>query len=487
MSGTKEVRLRSCRTTTISCKKCNLTVDKKETLLCLKCNSRYHFDCAGHSEKLAKLCGQKNFTCQACIQKINKPQRATRKVRAPPRSTSTPAATPLPNLQPSTATLPIGDNQAFIANISTRNSFESLTTDDDDSSNSAIEGHTATHIKSLNRSCPERPVQTSNSEVEELNAKISNLESQLKTNEKLYLDLLMENGNLRKTVVECELTIEKLTRICKSTTKKPKKDKTIKRASNSTTLQIKKLQFPEQHQSNTEQHINSKSKDLIPTPSDVPINSTCGYEHAYLPENKRKIMIIADEQGQGMQQALHKLMGNEYEVCCVWKSDASFGEIIETCKSEIRTLLHTDYLIVLAGINESNPSIIKLALFKWLNLVSNTNVIICGLPNNAMLRCSAINYEIKLVCEAFEHCSYLKMNYRLSKVGSKYFTSDLTFAIAREIVHLSRSGNYIASVAQPDYACASSVRVEDSSVRTPILNNSPLDGMPSTNRQFFRS
>ncbi|KAJ2953302.1 hypothetical protein O0L34_g887 [Tuta absoluta] len=493
MSGTKEVRVRACRTTTVICKKCSLTADKKDTLLCLKCNSRYHFDCAGHSEKLAKLCGQKNFTCKLCVPKINKPHQATRRVLPPPKSTSTPTATPTSNLNPSTSKPSNVDNVEFIANIPTSNSFDSLTTDDDDgssNSNSMIEGDTATHIHSLNRSCPVGAVQTSNADVEELNKKISKLESQLKINDKLYSDLLMENGALKKAVADCELTIQKLTRICKSTTKKPKKDNVTKQGSNST-LKTKKQKLPELHLSDTvEKNINPTNKDLTSKSPDVFINSTCGSKHINHPETKSKILILADEQGQGLQHALQKLMGSRFEVCCIWKSGADFGEVIETCKSEIRNLLRTDYLIVLAGLNDSNPFILKMTLLKWLNLVCNTNVIICGLPSNAMLRCSTINYEIKLVCEAFNHCSYLRMNYKLSKIGSKYFTSDLSFAIAREIVHLSRLENCIASVAKPGYNYTPVILDDDFLLQTPFLSGnppSPSKGIKFTSKQFFRS
>ncbi|KAJ2942105.1 hypothetical protein O0L34_g11021 [Tuta absoluta] len=504
MSGTKEVRIRACRTTTVTCKKCKVPVDKRETLLCLKCNSRYHFDCAGHSEKLAKLSGQKNFTCRICIQIINKQQKVMKKALPPPKSTSTPSASPPSNSLPLTSKPPACDHKdsiPFTVNVPTGNSFDTLSSDDDDDENfNGIEGDTATNLKCLNRSCPVKSVQMSSADVDELNEKILKLETQLKTNDKLYRDLLIENGNLKQTVIECETKIQRLTRICKSTGKKPKKDNTNKHQINFS-LQTKQLHFPEEeYQSDTEfiKAIND-SKDSSLNQTSIPSNSTSEPIPCNSPERKSKILIIADEQGQGVQHSLQKLMGSDCEVCCVWKSGADFGEVVGTCKLDISNLTSTDYLIVLAGLNDSNPFNLKLTLLKWLGSLSNTNVIVAGLPNNANLRYSTINFEIRLVCEAFQHCRYLRVNYRQEKFGSRFFASNLSFAIAREIVQLSLSSlNHITSMDRPPRNCTNHASPID-----PILANSspansipqtllapnlmtPSTGIKSTNTKFFR-
>lgn len=90
----------------------------------------------------------------------------------------------------------------------------------------------------------------------------------------------------------------------------------------------------------------------------------------------------------------------------------------------------------MGGINDNNPLKIKTTLLKWLNLTCHSNIVVCGLPGNANVNIS-INKEIELICKGFTHCSFVRLNYKRSRLGSKYFTTDLCFGISREIVHVS--------------------------------------------------
>lgn len=150
---------------------------------------------------------------------------------------------------------------------------------------------------------------------------------------------------------------------------------------------------------------------------------------------KKKIVILADQQGRGMQRALQKLVGSEYEVSCFWKSEAYLGEVLNTCKGEIGTLSEKDFIVVIGGMNDKKPSELKINLLEWLSTNVNTSIIICGLPNNSTLYYRDVNYDVKMISQGFAHTTFVKMNYGKSRQTSKFFTSNLSFSIYREMLH----------------------------------------------------
>ncbi|KAJ2937362.1 hypothetical protein O0L34_g1957 [Tuta absoluta] len=263
----------------------------------------------------------------------------------------------------------------FQINIPTSNSYESLTTDDDESCNN-IGGDTVTNLNSLNRSCPAKTMSVSNSETEILERKIFQLEHNLKTSDKLYRDLLIENGEMKKIIKEYEQKIDKLTRICKTTTKKAKKNYPAKPVNSSTSaLEIRQPRFEEEQQIDT--NFENIGDDLTLEHLQDPHASTMSLSNCTLNNKnhlniRRKLWIIADDQGQDMQQALQTLVGDKYEVCCFWKSGAEFNDVIKTCESGIKTLTRFDFLVVLAGINDTNIFNLKNSLLKWLSSIINT-------------------------------------------------------------------------------------------------------------------
>lgn len=68
---------RKMAVTNVCCYKCNSSVDVRDTVLCSACNNRFHFDCAGLSEKLYRLKDEdskKKWKCKTCAssKKCNK-------------------------------------------------------------------------------------------------------------------------------------------------------------------------------------------------------------------------------------------------------------------------------------------------------------------------------------------------------------------------------------------------------------------------------
>ncbi|KAJ0176772.1 hypothetical protein K1T71_007951 [Dendrolimus kikuchii] len=65
---------------------------------------------------------------------------------------------------------------------------------------------------------------------------------------------------------------------------------------------------------------------------------------------KRRIIIIADDQGRNMQKMLQRIVGEEYTVKCFWKPGANLQEVLQAERFEISTLNSDEFVIVLGAI-----------------------------------------------------------------------------------------------------------------------------------------
>lgn len=241
--------MKTTMTSLVSCKKCKRKVkQQRETILCCNCNGTFEFDCAGISEKLYLLMRterKKKWKCIQCSQakkKYKTPSKVTKNcsdkninnvpaifsVQMTPEENQSLSSSDLINSTPIKAD---NDNVSnLILNVTTQNSFESLSQTLDESD----EGDTFVSMKSKqNRSCPEIKINY-RQELQEMEERNSLLHNKLQSADKQIEDLLLENSALRKQVSEQKVAIENLKQICNSTrspktSSAQKKRKTLKR------------------------------------------------------------------------------------------------------------------------------------------------------------------------------------------------------------------------------------------------------------------
>ncbi|KAJ2950349.1 hypothetical protein O0L34_g8588 [Tuta absoluta] len=97
IKGTKS----KTKTTTSTCKKCRKSTEQK-LIKCSICQTSYHFDCVGRSEKLHRLRSSTNYKCESCLHpsantnSTLKPTNSTKKLfLIPLKTTVTPVAAPV--------------------------------------------------------------------------------------------------------------------------------------------------------------------------------------------------------------------------------------------------------------------------------------------------------------------------------------------------------------------------------------------------------
>ncbi|CAG4981755.1 unnamed protein product [Parnassius apollo] len=152
---------------------------------------------------------------------------------------------------------------------------------------------------------------------------------------------------------------------------------------------------------------------------------------------RRKIIVIADQQGRNICKTLQKLIGDNFLVTCYWKPGAKIQEVLQTEKNEICKLTKNDYVVVLGGVNENNPYEFEFCIRSWLYSVTNTNVIFTEIPYNRNLNIGKLNYVLRFICTSFTNVSFINTN------GSKPFFHQYTFTpyipcrfLLREILRL---------------------------------------------------
>lgn len=172
--------------------------------------------------------------------------------------------------------------------------------------------------------------------------------------------------------------------------------------------------------------------------------------------NKKKVVIIGDQQGWKIQETLQKLLGPSYQVSCFWKPGATTSEILKTDKLQINTLTQNDTVVVMCGINDTNPFAYQSSVTAWLNSNTHTNIIMCEIPyNNTLYECK-LNYELRHICNQFKTVSFLDLNHSRRILKGFGFALNLCKLLLREILRISYSVSYNVYVSQ----CIKSVSMQ---------------------------
>lgn len=153
-----------------------------------------------------------------------------------------------------------------------------------------------------------------------------------------------------------------------------------------------------------------QSQDTVKVTSYIeePLNSPILNEPLF--ERKRRVLILADDQGYKMQRTLQKLIGEDYDVFCYWKSGARLHDVLSSSITEVNQLDANDFLIILGGIHDNSPDELLFTLRQFFKNKINTNVLVSEVPYNRFLNERKLNYELKFVCSKV-NVDFIDMNY----------------------------------------------------------------------------
>lgn len=157
------------------------------------------------------------------------------------------------------------------ANVSTHNSFQSLPTEDEEDLTSLLDSQSKS---GLNRSCPEiNTILNVREELDFVKMELNDTQNKLLIAENEIKNLLVDKSNLEKQIMQYELKIEKITRVCTSTDLNDSKNNSIldSRPTSASTKELQKNNLRDKNFTSTPKfrRENTQSKQNNKTPVQV--------------------------------------------------------------------------------------------------------------------------------------------------------------------------------------------------------------------------
>lgn len=412
----------------MECFKCKHIIENREYLVCSSCKNTYHSECANVSSALFYLMrkeSKEKWKCQVlCYSDSNNLSLLNSSIQRSGKNITT--------------------RKKYKINVSTGNSFESLSEDDNMEYTSMTE-------TSLNRSCPE--IGASRSDVIlALTEKNTTLKEKLEIAENEIENMLAESFTLKKQLSEYKLRIEQLTHICKSTPLHPgSKCSTMKKKKKD--MHRMKLDFSISTQEETESQkaISNEcgvaapsvksSENLMKTddtdPKGCPQNTSCidiaspvqqidGAKSIFVNKqdlnlnlSKNKLYLIGDEQLRNVSQSIlesrHEKWNNNYVPFGFIMPNARSSEILTYCSNISSNLTDKDIVVLSVGSHDNNPGILHYNLCLILNVLRQATVYIVPVNKNKYLNEYTLNYYLKLWTKHLSNCYYIEpTSYNLS-------------------------------------------------------------------------
>lgn len=398
----------------VQCHKCKKQVEQKATVSCSACKHKFEFDCIGLSEKLYRLMGadsKKNWRCKLCTanpkSKKHTDVNSNVTIRKKPLSPQTSSAKSNSEYQEMNTTDVSSQNSLVLDS----HSCDSHIYDDDSS---------VLEVSVLNRSCPETAFYL-REELLELKTKISDLEIKLKIAENEIDHLVTEKGSLKKQIKTYEKKTERLSQICRSTTKE--RSRKERKSPNNSNLDLTRSQQCLDEDQDIHLFRETPSLELLNEKQKLPIVETpikndCEIQHnenfsTYVPlekesVTKHKIIVLGDEQALGLSTKLLKCRTNgwndQYKPFALIKPNASSSETLNDCINIKQKLTAFDYVIICTGSHDTNPKEVIANICIALHELRNTNVIILPINYSQYLNETMLNKDVKLFASGFSNC-----------------------------------------------------------------------------------
>lgn len=396
-----------------SCSKCRIAITNRLYLICAICKKVYDLCCANVSEKLFCLMDVERkaaWRCNDCIHGCSSSPLMQPSIRCNDSF----------NDQEDNVTL----RRKYKANVSTENSFDALSLDED------VEDLSMFLLKrngQLNRSCPD--IRSDNfNKIEVLQNKVAELTQKLEIAENEITNLLTENCCLKKQISLYDVRVSQLRDICKSTPKKPQRR-------NGNSLNRTRLDF------SSDQNTPRKPKDrAVPEHMKPPQASTVGSEDAVdkLCSAKNKIKngnmyIIGDEQVKGLSTRLCSMKFNKwnekYNIQGLVKPHASSTEILGNFEGLLLKIKEGDIIVVSVGKHDKNPYLFLTNLYNFLRQLKHCKVFLLNVTVNRNLNVNKLNNEIRMLIKNYENCKFLEIKDMFKRYNQRSILDLMTFKL----------------------------------------------------------
>lgn len=386
------------------CQKCQFEIKDRHLLNCSLCKHTYHVTCTNVSSPRFRIMTtehKQKWKCDPCYLTS---------------STNMKHSTPDNNVT-------TRNRNKVIVNISTENSFSSLS-EDEELGDTILPQNIV-----LNRSLPEKKLNYDKTqEIEELELKVNTLRYKLESAEQEIDNLLSENYALQKELSIQKLKVNCLNTICKTTPKSQKSCKSKKRQIARTALNFTISSTNSErgiHPSGNRDRVNVSNMALSTDTTTVTEDEE-EFLSVPLSIHKKRILLLADETGRDLRKTLEKIIGEDYIITSILRPYSSLSQIVTNENNNFdlyrKEFTKNDYIIILAGTHDRNFNLFKNALDYCFKSFLNTNVIIGKIHHNQYFNVYKLNELIHSMSTNIRNVRFVELGYRNSYAIDKLNT-----------------------------------------------------------------
>lgn len=158
-------------------------------------------------------------------------------------------------------------------------------------------------------------------------------------------------------------------------------------------------------------------------------------------DKRHKILLLADEAGRGIGKRLQKLVGANYVITSIVKSNAMLDQVVDSCSVYCKDFAKSDFVIIMAGSNDKTPLKAQSYLYYTIGQLKQTNVLVCKIYRNNNLNIHSLNTMIRHVCECSDNVEFVS----LDDGNDSEFSFDRTIAsrlIYRDFLRVNYRNSY---------------------------------------------
>lgn len=188
----------------------------------------------------------------------------------------------------------------------------------------------------------------------------------------------------------------------------------------------------------------SSSSSTLPQGSKSTLKTTT---QETLPVQRKKVIVLGDDQGRYIRYTLQALLGNDFQVLCFWKPGAKTTDVLINSYN-FDSLTKKDYVIVLSGTNDTNPLDLQIDLGVWFRSIKHANIIVSEVPYNNHLNERSLNSSLSHVCNKYNGL-FVNMGYSQSVPRrQRHLTVNICRYLLKEILHIEFKTKFLTYTQQ---------------------------------------
>ena len=161
---------------------------------------------------------------------------------------------------------------------------------------------------------------------------------------------------------------------------------------------------------------------------------------------RQKVIVLGDDQGWNIRHTLQALLGNHFQVLCFWKPGAKTTDVLLN-SYDFDSLNKNDYVVILTGINDTDPLDFQIDISVLLRSIKYANIIVSEVPFNKNLNEKCLNSSLRHLCNKFNGV-FVNMGYSQIVQRRHNFTVNICRHLLKEILRIDYKTKFMTYIEQ---------------------------------------